>query len=209
MKKILAALMATITVGSIPTIIQAHCQVFPIVDVKRYTDRAINSRGVLSVEGLRTYMGRYMIVTGYHVDAVSGDYVDIELDNGRTVQCVVLESLTSANTTGGIDIQFVADVDKTEGDMRRYKTVSVDKKFHGNVKDFHVYTPMDYSSISFERSPENSNVKKRLVTKKKVVDIKGNKVFIIYYENNGNLNTKAVTEAEYNNIKVNWSVVNV
>lgn len=206
-KNLITAIMAIATICSVTRV---RASTFPIVESSVFETFAINRRGVLAETGMRTYMGRYMITVGHNVEAVPGDYVDVELSNNRIIPCVVLDKRGLVDATGAEDITFVVDKDNASADIKRYRTVSVNDKFSGDVVNIKVLQPQDYVSVAFDRVAYNADVQnKRLVIDKRVVEIAGKKFFFVYYSSNSNCNVKQVTEEDYNSILVDWSVVDV
>lgn len=208
-KKIITALIAMLIICSIQTKVYANINCLPIVDVSAYESFAINSRGVTAKSGLRTYLGRYMIVTGCHMNTECGDFVDVKMSTGRVLPCVVIDTKGVADSYGNCDITFVVDSDVISADTKRYKTISAEEWFSGEVESIDMYTSDEYCSMNYERNTYNTDVSKRLVIKKKSLVIGGKEFFFIYFADNGNINVKQVSKDKYISTKVDWSVVDV
>lgn len=99
--------------------------------------------------GIRMVHDRYCIALGTHFNAPIGTYVDLILENGTTIQCIVAEIKSDQHTNAdnivtthnGCVAEFIVDMSVLNSDAKRDGDVSSCKKEWGSpVAKLKVYT---------------------------------------------------------------------
>ena len=94
------------------------------------------------IHGIRMYDGRYCIALGYHFNAPVGTYVDVYLDNGNVIPCIVgdIKALCDTDETqtyqafDGSVVEIVVDYDYFTMGAGQYSDI-----FNGTVNKIIVY----------------------------------------------------------------------
>ncbi len=97
-------------------------------------------------EGIRTVDGRYCIAVGTKFDAPVGQYIDVILENGEVIECVVGDIKADADTdkdnifTGKCCSEFIVDTKKIDKEVRYHGDMSyANKKWNSPVCQIKTY----------------------------------------------------------------------
>jgi hypothetical protein len=82
--------------------------------------------------GLMTYNGRYLIAVGFYFDVQVGDYIDLVLENGEVIPCIVGDRKALIDTgeqglftSNGCMSEFIVATWNLPAEVKRTGNVSV------------------------------------------------------------------------------------
>jgi len=177
---------------------------------------ALKGLCVTTENGFRLFNGRYCVAIGTGYNAPVGTYVDIELETGIILPCVVADIKSNNDTyennlqdkNNNSVVEFVVDRDVFSNTVKGSGTASSIEEFKGDVVNITVYSEEDMSNIDWEPIVTDlEKTSKYLITDKYSIELGGKDVYIIEYASNTDFNTMEVSEEYYNSIKVNYSVI--
>jgi len=137
------AILTALTVPDIDSDFKAYMDYRKITDTHSAQYR-MQEHAETDENGLRVYHGRYMIAVGTYYGVV-GDDLDITLDTGDVLECVIGDIKADCDTDSthryhpmqdgsGNIIEFIVDVRELPHDARWAGTISALDGFEGNVE---------------------------------------------------------------------------
>ncbi len=169
-------------------------------------------------QGFRMYNGRYCIALGTGFNAPVGTYVDVVLENGNVIECVVGDIKDNRDTDAtnrqcihnNSVVEFIVNQPMIQAETNYSGTVSSIDGFEGSIVDIRVYTSENLADISWSYVTEDvSSTGKAVATDKYSVDIDGTTVYFVEYASDSDCNTIEVDEETYNATVLNYSVVDI
>lgn len=111
-----------------------------------------------TAEGLRTYKGYYTVAVGTGFDATTGDYIDVELEGGTILHCIIGDmkqnkhtDVTNMQVAGnGNVVEFIVDTDCLDEAAKSRGDVSLIHGFEGYVKSITVLGSADIETESIQ-----------------------------------------------------------
>lgn len=182
-------------------------------DTRQYDLRLLSTT---TDNGLRIYNGRYLIAIGTGYNAPAGSYVDVTLDTGVVLQCVVGDIKANCDTdpTNKQDknnnsvIEFVVDNDRIKRLTNGSGNVSSIEPFAGEVVSITVYGPEDMAAIDWQNVViDFEKTNSYLVTDKYCFEVNGTTLYFVEYMSSTNYNTISVDKETYDSLTVNNSVI--
>lgn len=173
---------------------------------------------VTTANGLRLYNGRYCVAIGTGYNAPVGTYVDIELDTGVVLPCIVADVKADCDTTASnlqdknnnSVVEFVVDTARIKAATNHSGSVSSIPGFEGDVKTVTVYSNEDMAQIDWKPVVTDfENTKTFLVTDKYSVTVGDKTLYLLEYASATDFNTIEVTEDVYKCTQVNYSVISL
>lgn len=168
--------------------------------------------------GLRTYNGRYCIALGTGFNAPAGTYVDVVLENGNVLQCIVGDIKANKDTnssnrqhlTDGSIVEFLAHSPTIWYYTNNMGTVGYIDYFSGDVEEIIVYSEEDMADMEWEFVVEDmENTTRALVTDKYQIEVDGSPMYFIEYADTEGCSTIQVDEDTYYSKTINYSVIDV
>lgn len=100
--------------------------------------------------GLRMVNGRYCIAVGSYYTTTIGQYIDVELENGRVIQAILADckadkhtdSTNRINPNGSV-VEFVVDADSLESMSKRMGDISYINEWNSKVVNVRVYDKVE------------------------------------------------------------------
>lgn len=168
--------------------------------------------------GLRIYNGRYCIAIGTGYNAPVGTYVDVALDTGVVLQCVVADIKADCDTysnnlqdkNNNSVVEFVVDSDLVKKSTNRSGSISTLEHFGGGVESITVYSDEDMASLNWEPVVSDfEETNSYLVTDKYVLTIGSIELYIVEYAASTDFNTIEVTKDVYDSLVINTSTISL
>lgn len=163
--------------------------------------------------GLRRYDSYYVIAMGTYYSKNVGTRVDITLDTGIVLKCVIGDvkqdkhtDATNRQAVGnGNVIEFIVDMDSLPEDATKAGDISKIDGFSGAIKSIEVYeTTTDFDD---EVSPADKGMIAFTVIGKHTMEISGRTVYVLEFASTTDFTTIAVTQEEYANAIINKTTV--
>lgn len=128
---------------------------------KKSKQWALQQRAHTDEDGIRVVDDRYCVAVGSYFNAPVGTPIDVHLDTGTVLKCIVGDRKADADTdamhiqapVNGNVVEFIVDSSKLSAEVRSRGTLSVDPYFEGVVTSIVVYS--DYQ-------PEITNTVKKV-----------------------------------------------
>lgn len=157
--------------------------------------------------GLRMYDNRYVVAIGTGYNAPVGTYIDVGLDNGTTLHCVVGDIKQDCHTDptnkyvlgNGNAIEFIVDSSCLIPEAKTSGSVGNVDKFKGDVVTITTYD-----------SADEANGKTAVVTDKYYIELSADvTTYFVEYVKDGNIITSTIDENTYNQLTINESRITV
>lgn len=167
--------------------------------------------------GLRTYNGYYTIALGNGFGIKVGDYVDVLLDNRRTLHCVVGDVKQNIHTDAtnmqvahnGNVVEFIVDTEVLDDTVKARGDISLIEGFEGEVVKITVFDDSDTSSLSWERinTKTSCDAKYLILAKYETPLPTGESLYTVEYSFGNDFNSIICSKDFYNSVSVGSSVV--
>lgn len=111
----------------------------------------LQQRAHTDEDGMRVVDGRYCVAIGSYFGAPIGTPIDVQLDTGEVLKCIVGDRKADADTdelhimapVNGNVVEFIVDTHKVSTQVRKSGTLSVDPRFAGAVTCITVYSDQE------------------------------------------------------------------
>lgn len=118
------------------------------VSSKQYKLQA--NSGYTGSHGLRMVNGRYCVALGSHYTTTIGQYVDVELENGKIIKCILADCKSDAHTDStnrinpnGSVLEFVVDTDALDYTAMMMGDISYVNGWDSKVVSVRVYDKVE------------------------------------------------------------------
>jgi len=108
---------------------------------------ALQKQAVTDANGLRTVNGRYTVAVGSYFSHTIGMPIDVTLDNGTTIQCIIGDAKANQHTTNnhsvglrGDAVEFIVDTRSLNSTAKTRGDISFIPGFEGVVKCITMYS---------------------------------------------------------------------
>lgn len=164
-----------------------------------------------SADGFRMYDGRYTVAIGTGYDAPVGTYIDVELETGNVLKCIVGEIKKNIDTYSNNKqckhnnsvIEFIVDCKVLSKNVKKAGSAHVLKGMSGNVVKLTRYTDNNISK------PVKSKGNTRTVLSKFTMEVDDTVLYFVEYASESNYDTKQVSKKTYNSIKAGVSTIKI
>ena len=164
--------------------------------------------------GLRIYEGKYTVAVGTAFGVGVGDYIDVTLESGTVLHCVVGDMKQNAHvgadrmqvTTNGNVVEFIVDKDLLDHNAKSRGTISVIPGFEGDVESI---TVLGATATPKESKPLRSEIEESkakfeyLIVSKNALDLgNGQTLYSVDYAFGETFNNILCSEDFYNSVEV-------
>ena len=161
-----------------------------------------------STEGFRMYGDRYVIALGTYYTETVGTLVDVYLENGTMIPCIIGDIKANKDTDSankqvpinGNVVEFIIDTNVMSEDILHSGNISNIPGFEGEI----AYLEILNDSAQFSSEPANK-LPIYTVNGKHSINAAGQLVYIISYLSNGQVETIPVSEQIYAEIAIGVS----
>lgn len=161
-----------------------------------------------SAEGFRMYGDRYAIALGTYYTETVGTLVDVYLENGTVIPCIVGDIKANKDTDitnkqvpqNGNVVEFIVDTNVMSEDILRSGNVSNISGFEGEIAYLEIIN--DSTQVS-QQSIKNLPI--CIVNGKHSVNMASQLIYVISYIDNGEVKTIPVSEQIYSEITIGVS----
>lgn len=132
------------------------CSFKPYMSYEKITNKSshqylLQQFATTDIWGLRKLDGRYMIAVGTHYCAKMGTKIDIVLDNGKVLNCVLADSKADKDTdathrVGAHNdiIEFIVDMEALHERAKYHGDISSIVEFEGEIEKVIVHDTVSY-----------------------------------------------------------------
>lgn len=162
--------------------------------------------------GFRVYDGYYTVAIGTGFNAVVGDYLDVTLETGKVLHCIVGDIKKLKDTDGrgiqaanGNVVEFIVDTDALSDEVKYHGNVSYYEGFEGSVTNI---TFVDNEMFKENNVDEQTQIY-LVINKYSTALPSGENLYTVEYAYGSDFNSIICSEEYYNSVVVGSTVVSL
>lgn len=163
-------------------------------------------------DGLRTYDGYYTVAVGTAFGVGVGDYIDVTLDTGAVLHCIVGDMKQNAHvgddrmqvSANGNVVEFIVETKKLDNRAKVSGNISSIDGFEGDVVSIAVLGgTVDVSNTTINEQPKKDTSTEYLIMNKSSLDMaNGETIYVVEYAFADNFNSIICSKEFYESVSV-------